>query len=232
MKVSSFSFFFHFALATMALLLVHGQEKITEQLFEQDIIPDFNTISNAYDDTTVKKLVDEGILKQSDYESSIVARGTSPHFPIWNMKMNAKEVFVATAYIDQEYSEQHYTFIKSSLENLARRTGVLQFKFPQNRPIDGRPFLSYGRHTGGSCASYVGLNYRAFTSEGQPIYLDHHCMNTGTIQHETLHALGTSFAYIFGLENIVSCIRRLFEYNKPYSTATNFKFERNLARAL
>lgn len=178
-------------------------QNITNEEFEGDIIAEYDTISSVYDDNTVDGLIEQGVL-QAKPETS--ARGATPQFMIWNVKMNVLDLFVITAYISPYYSQEHYALIKKSLRKMARKSGVLQFKFPKEKPTDGRPFLSYGRFTGGACASYVGFNTRALSPDGQPIYLDSYCMNMGTIQHETMHALGKC-AYR-GSVGIAMCVNK------------------------
>jgi len=165
---------------------VHSQN-ITDAIFEGDIIADYDTISSVYDNNTVSKLLEEGVIKE---EPSLL-RGAAPRFNLWNMNMNTADLFVINVYIDVNYSAEDYAVVKKALKKLQRKTGVLKFRFLKVKPTDGRPFLNYGKHSKEMCASYVGRVGSATSAEGQPIYLDYNCLRTGTIQHETMHALGT-----------------------------------------
>ena len=175
--VLSFFCCFHFA-------SIVNCQNMTNAHFEGDIIAEYDTISSVYDDDTVDSLMKQGVLQAKS------TRGATPHFKIWNITVNKFDLFLIPSYISPSYSPEHTRLIRKSLRKLERKSGVLRFRYLKMKPTDGRLFLSYGRFTGGACASYVGLNARASSPDGQPIYLDSACMNVGTIQHETMHALG------------------------------------------
>lgn len=172
--------FLLFQLATLGT----SQNSLDTDLFEGDILPDYVSISSAYDETTVKNLVEKGYIEEP------MRRGTSPTFALWNMKMNKKDVYVIKAYINPDkYEADDIKTIKKALRQLQKKTGVMKFKFPSEKP-SGVAYLNYGVYTGGRCASYVGRTSYAKAADGQPIFLDPACLSTGTIQHETMHALG------------------------------------------
>lgn len=157
-------------------------------VFEGDIVPDFETISAAYDNSTVSKLIDEGLIEDKRDQ---MTRGTSPTFDLWTTKMNNKDLYIIFVYINPEYNADEFSLVKKSLNNLARKSGVMKFKVLKTIPTDGRPFLHYGIHGSSQCASYVGRKDRfARSIDGQPIYLHRFCLSRGVIQHETMHALG------------------------------------------
>jgi hypothetical protein len=161
----------------------------SDSLFEGDIIPDFETISAAYDNITVSKLIDKGLIVEDD--RSQVTRGTSPTFDLWTTNMNKQDLYIIFVYINPEYNSDEFTLVRKSLNQLARKSGVMRFKVLKKMPTDGRPFLHYGVHGGSQCASYIGRKDRlARSTDGQPIFLHRFCLSTGVIQHETMHALG------------------------------------------
>ena len=169
----------------LAAEMVHSQN-IADSIFEGDIIADYDTINSVYDEKIVIKLVEEGVIE----DETSFTRGTSPQFNLWNKQMNAENLFVISAYIDPQYTAEEHTLIKKAVKKLAKKSGALLFKFPKVKPTDGRPLLNYQGRSSGMCASYVGMKNSATSSQGQPIYLDMNCLTKGTIQHETMHALG------------------------------------------
>ena len=170
-----------FQLAT----LVTSENSTDTDLFEGDILPDYVSISAAYNETIVKNLVEKGYIQEPSL------RGTSPTFALWNTKMNKKDIYVIKAYINPDnYETDDITTIKKALKLLQKKAAVIKFKFPSEKPSNGVPYLNFGVYTGGKCASYVGRTSYATGVDGQPIYLDPFCLSIGTIQHETMHALG------------------------------------------
>jgi len=164
-----------------------GQCQDSNDLFEGDILPDYESISAAYGESTVNYLIQKGDIEEPKQQE----RGTSPTFALWRGTMNKADVYLINVYINpSEYQEMDIALIKKSLKELRKKSKVLQFKFVSEKPTNGVPFLNYAPHGGGKCASYVGMNYLAREGDGQPIFLDSHCMVKGTIQHETMHALG------------------------------------------
>ncbi len=188
-------------------------QNISDLIFEGDIIADFETINSVYDNGTVSKLIEEGVIE----EEPNLFKGATPRFQIWNMDMNGQDLYVIRVYIDPYgYTTEHMKTIKKALKKMQRKTGVIKFKFLRSKPTDGRPFLNYGRHTGGMCASQVGRKSSSVSVDGQFIYLELGCLSIGTVQHETMHALGT-YAYghfMFSVPVISLIILQVFGMNK------------------
>eukprot|EP00979_Chaetoceros_neogracilis_P000640 scaffold161_cov206-Chaetoceros_neogracile.AAC.2 len=164
-----------------------GQCHDSTNLFEGDIVPDYGSISAAYGNSTVNDLIEKGDIE----EPKQLGRGTSPTFPLWRETMNKNDLYVIKVYINPiDYQESQVILVKRALKELQRKSGVLKFNFMSVQPINGVPYLNYGRNGGGRCASYVGRNGFAKRADGQPIFLDYPCLEKGTIQHETMHSLG------------------------------------------
>ena len=192
-SISSMIYLLKMKFATISLLIAHlamlvNGQNITHDasLFEGDIVPDYATISSVYSQSTIDKLVEEGLVEAPN----AYTRGTSPTFTLWKQKMNKADVFVIEAYINPSgYSANQQKTIKTALKKLSK-TGVMKFRFPKSQPVDGRAYLHYGIHDNRGCASYIGRQSWATLKNGQSIWLSPGCLSTGTIQHETLHALG------------------------------------------
>jgi hypothetical protein len=105
--------------------IITEEGDLTDAIFEGDIIADYDTISSVYDNNTVSKLLEEGVIKE---EPSLL-RGAAPRFNLWNMNMNTADLFVINVYIDVNYSAEDYAVVKKALKKLQRKTGVLKFRF-------------------------------------------------------------------------------------------------------
>jgi hypothetical protein len=162
----------------------------SKDLFEGDIIPEYNSLSKAYGAEFAGNLVKQGII-EGPRRGKILLRATVPNpDTMWDEFVVDDYKIVDVFIDDRDYSTSQVTLIKDSLKEMSKKTATVKFRFHSALPSDGRSFLNIGHHSNNICASYVGRTAMANQEGGQALYLANGCINTRTVQHETLHALG------------------------------------------
>ena len=164
-------------------------DNYSKNLFEGDIIPEYNSLSNAYGAEFAGNMVKKGIIQGP---KANLLRATVPNpGAMWTDFIfddyKIVDVFINS---DGDYTLSQVGLIRNSLRELSKKTAAVKFRFHVSLPSDGRPFLNIGHHSENICASYVGRTPMANQANGQELYLANGCLTTRTIQHEMLHALG------------------------------------------
>jgi hypothetical protein len=147
------------------------------ELFEGDIVPDYDTISEAYGHDLAEELVEEGILDPPPAEDdglpydSIMDRR-------WTIRVN--DVVHVPYVFDSDYSAAAKKSMTDNIMELGDRTKVVKF-VPRTNQVD---YLLIKPIRG--CSSNVGKQ-----GGEQKVSLAGYCIyNKGVTQHEMLHALG------------------------------------------
>ncbi len=116
---------------------------------------------------------------------------TVPAYPIWNNDYRNGLFWIPTI-IDKTYSSASTRLIIHCLKNLETRSQVIKFDLMKYHSTtnDIKPYIHI-RNDPGGCWSFLGRSKSAASREGQFIVLgEENCMNSATIQHEMMHALG------------------------------------------
>ncbi|KAI2510799.1 High choriolytic enzyme 1-like [Fragilaria crotonensis] len=144
-----------------------------EQLFEGDIVPDYESIVKGYGPKVAHELEEKGLIVKG--KSSLRQADVSRR---WETRVNG------VAQVPYAYSGQHnadaVVVIENALRDLEARSKVVKF-VPRTTESDYIMVVD-----GDSCSSYVGRQ-----GGEQPVTLSSGgCVTHGIVQHEFLHALG------------------------------------------
>jgi len=147
-------------------------------LFEGDIIPDYDMIMTNYGPDMAQELVDEGILDSPTNDGYTLKNIVTNRR--WGDRVN--DIVEVPYILDNAYSLNLIAKIEEALQELGDRSKVVKF-VQRNGQAD---YISVQKPSGNSCSSFVGKQGGA-----QRISLAQYCVyNKGIIQHEFMHALG------------------------------------------
>ena len=159
---------------------------------------------HSYQDTNDSRLHDiapnpdlklqDDILYLNDVHNSMQSTDRNlaavPDYPLWNNDYR-NGCFWIQVRIDNNFSQTSKNLIIHSLKNLQSRSKVIKFNFIHNNPSNSKPYLHL-RNVQRGCWSFMGRrSVESMSRDGQTIGLNEdQCMNSATIQHEMMHALG------------------------------------------
>jgi hypothetical protein len=129
------------------------------------------------------------MVKSSDESIPRTLGHTLDDVTLWDTKFSYDK-FVIQVQIDNSYSGTSKKAIEDALKSLQKRSKVIKFKTSSSPPSDKNVPYIHIQQTQEGCWSWIGRTRSA--NEGQVLSLDedNFCLNSGTIQHEVLHALG------------------------------------------
>ena len=158
---------------SLLLLLKKGGAKDQPQ---SHILP----YNNTHEDEMMIKSSDELIIRRLGQAQKDVT--------LWNSEYKNGS-FVIRVQIDESYRNRSKKKIRTALKNLENRSKVIKFRISSSPPQNNQPYIHI-KQTGEGCWSWIGRTRGA--KEGQELSLDEDsfCLNSSTIEHEVLHALG------------------------------------------
>lgn len=146
------------------------------ELFEGDIVPDYNTILEDYGPDVVEELIEDGILDPLPDDDGLVYNSVMDRR--WSIRVD--DVVHVPYDLDSDYTPSAITSIRSNIKELGDRIQVVKF-VPRTSETD---YILVKPIRG--CSSNVGKQ-----GGEQRVSLTGYCIyNKGVTQHEFLHALG------------------------------------------
>ena len=131
------------------------------------------------------------IIESSDADVSILRTlgHTLNDVTLWDTNYK-NDKFIIRVQINNSYSIASKTKIKDALKNLQKRSKVIRFITSHSPPSNKNVPYIHIQQTQGGCWSWIGRTRNANTGQVLSLDEDSSCVNSGTIQHEILHALG------------------------------------------